>query len=77
MDDLVGLTRSQVKARRGAPTTVRGNSWIYTPEQLGCRETIISEVVTFNRRGVVASVDLERKRTTKMCGYNGHGPLRR
>jgi hypothetical protein len=77
LDNLIGLTRSQVKARRGAPTTVRGAAWIYTPEQPGCRETIISEVVTFNKRGVVASVELERKRTNKMCGHDGHSPLRR
>ena len=47
-DGIVGLTRSQVKSRRGPPTAVRGAAWIYTPEQPGCREMIISEVVTFN-----------------------------
>jgi len=77
LDNLIGLTRSQVKARRGAPTRVRGAAWIYGPEQPGCRETIISEVVTFDKRGVVASVELERKRTNKMCGHDGHSPLRR
>ena len=77
LDNLIGLTHSQVKARRGAPTTVRGAAWIYTSEQPGCRETIISEVVTFNKRGVVASVELERRRTNKMCGHDGHSPLRR
>jgi len=73
-DGIVGLTRSQVKSRRGPPTAVRGAAWIYTPEQPGCREMIISEVVTF-KRGVVASVELERKRTNKVCGHGGPGPL--
>jgi hypothetical protein len=65
-DALEGLTRTQVRARRGPPTRVRGQSWIYTPEQPGCREMIVSEVVTF-KGGIVASVRLERSRTNRIC----------
>jgi hypothetical protein len=65
-DVLEGLTRTQVRARRGPPTRVRGQSWIYTPEQPGCREAIVSEVVVFKGE-IVASVRLERSRTNRIC----------
>ena len=63
---LVGLTRAQLRARRGPPTEVRGKTWVYTPDQPGCREEIVSEVVSF-KGDVVASVKLQRTRTHKVC----------
>ena len=63
----MGLTRAQVRARRGPPTQIRGNEWIYTPpEQEGCRDVIISEVLTF-KSGVVVKFRLQRKQTGKVC----------
>jgi hypothetical protein len=66
-ESLVGLTHAQVKARRGPPTQERGDEWVYTPDQPGCRDMIVSEIVTF-KRGVVASVGLEMTMTNKVCG---------
>ena len=66
-ESLVGLTRAQVKARQGQPTEERQNEWVYTPDQPGCRDVIISEILTF-RKGVVASVRLQRSQTNKVCG---------
>jgi hypothetical protein len=65
-DALEGLTRAQVRARRGPPTRMLGQSWIYTPDQPGCREMIVSEVVTFKGE-IVVSVRLDRARTHKIC----------
>jgi hypothetical protein len=62
----MGMTRAQVRARRGPPTEIRGNDWIYTPDQHECRDVIISEVLTF-KRGVVAGFDLRRRQTGKVC----------
>jgi hypothetical protein len=64
---LVGLTRAQVVERQGQPTEKHGNTWIYTPQSTGCREEIISEVVTF-KGNVVVSVDMRLDRTKKICG---------
>jgi hypothetical protein len=66
-DRLVGLTRAQVKARRGPPTQERGHEWVYTPDQPGCRDIIVSEIVTF-KGDVVVSVQLEMTDTHKVCG---------
>ena len=66
-ESLVGLTRAQVKAREGRPTEERGHEWIYTPDQPGCRDIIISEIITF-KGGVVVSVRMQRSQTHKMCG---------
>ena len=63
---LVGLTRAQVKKRLGSPTEERNGAWVYTPEQPGCREEVVSEVVTF-KDDVVIAVDLQRVRTNKVC----------
>jgi hypothetical protein len=63
---LLGLTRAEVRAVRGRPTLVRGQEWIYTPEQPGCRDVIISEVVGF-AGDVVSRVRLERTLTHKVC----------
>jgi hypothetical protein len=63
---LVGLTRAQLRARRGPPLQDRGAEWVYTPDQPGCREVIVSEVVAF-KGDKVASVRLERTRTHKIC----------
>ncbi len=71
-DSLVGLTRAQVKALRGPPTRERGDEWVYTPDQPGCRDMIVSEIVTF-KRGVVASVGLEMTMTNKVCGGERRG----
>jgi hypothetical protein len=66
-EPVMGLTRAQVRARRGPPTQIRGNEWIYTPpEQEGCRDVIISEVLTF-KSDVVVKFRLQRKQTGKVC----------
>jgi hypothetical protein len=66
-EPVMGLTRAQVRARRGPPTQIRGNEWIYTPpEQEGCRDVIISEVLTF-KGDVVVKFRLQRKQTGKVC----------
>jgi hypothetical protein len=65
-DPLVGLTRAQVKARRGPPTQKRGQEWLYTPDQGGCDDLIVSEIVVF-KDGVVAGVRPEMTRTEKVC----------
>lgn len=65
---LLGLTAEQVKARRGAPTKQTRREWVYTPEQEGCREVIVSEVLKF-KRGKVASVTLRRRQTNKRCDH--------
>ena len=65
-EPVMGLTRAQVRARRGRPTEVRGNDWIYTPDQEGCRDVIISEVLTF-KGGVVVRFHLQRRQTGKVC----------
>lgn len=65
-DSVIGLTRAQLRARRGPPTEMRGNDWIYTPDQPGCRDAIVSEVMTF-KRNVVATVRLQRRQTGKIC----------
>ena len=63
----MGLTRAQVRARRGPPTQIRGNESIYTPpEQEGCRDVIISEVLTF-KGDVVVKLRLQRRQTGKVC----------
>jgi hypothetical protein len=63
----MGLTRAQVRARRGPPTEIRGNDWIYTPpEQEGCRDVIISDVLTF-KGGVVVKFHPQRRQTGKVC----------
>jgi hypothetical protein len=63
---LVGLTRDQVRARHGSPTTEGGKEWVYAPDQPGCRDMIVSEVVTFER-DVVVSVRLRQRQTGKHC----------
>jgi hypothetical protein len=63
---LVGLTRAQAEKLLGTPTEERDGVVIYTPAQPGCREEIVSEVVTF-KDGVVAAVDLQIKPTNKIC----------
>jgi hypothetical protein len=65
-EPVLGLTRAQVRARRGPPTEIRGSDWIYTPEQEGCRDVIISEVLTF-KGGVVVKFHLQRRQTGKVC----------
>jgi len=65
-DSVLGLTRAQLRAHRGPPTEMRGNVWIYTPDQPGCRDVIVSEVMTF-KRNVVAAVRLQRRQTGKIC----------
>jgi hypothetical protein len=65
-EPVMGLTRAQVRTRRGPPTEVRGNEWIYTPEQEGCRDVIISDVLTF-KGGVVVKLRLQRRQTGKVC----------
>jgi len=65
-DSVIGLTRAQVRVRRGPPTEVHGSDWIYTPDQPGCRDVIVSEVMTF-KRNVVATVRLQRRQTGKVC----------
>ncbi len=65
-DSVIGLTRAQLRARRGPPTEMRGKDWIYTPDQPGCRDVIVSEVMTF-KRNVVAAVRLQRRQTDKIC----------
>ena len=65
-EPVMGLKRAQVRARRGPPTEIRGNDWIYTPEQEGCRDVIISEVLTF-KSGVVVKFHLQRRQTGKVC----------
>jgi hypothetical protein len=65
-EPVMGLTRAQVRARRGPPTEIRGNDWIYTPDQEGCRDVIISEVLTFKGGGVVR-FRLQRRQTGKVC----------
>jgi hypothetical protein len=66
-DSLMGLTRAEVKARRGSPTEQHGDEWVYTPKQAGCRDRIDSEVIRFEH-DVVARVDLRSKQTNKVCG---------
>ena len=65
-DSVIGLTRAQLRVRRGPPTEVHGSDWIYTPDQPGCRDVIVSEVMTF-KRNVVATVRLQRRQTGKVC----------
>jgi hypothetical protein len=65
-DSLIGLTRDQVRSRRGTPTKEGAKEWVYTPDQPGCRDMIVSEVVTFDR-DVVMSVRLQRRQTGKHC----------
>ena len=65
-DSLVGLTRAQVKARRGPPTQDRGREWVYRSDQPGCDDTVFIEIVTF-KRDVVASVQLQITDTHKVC----------
>jgi hypothetical protein len=62
----IGLTRAQLRAHRGLPTEIRGNNWIYTPDQPGCREVILSEVMAF-KHGVVTAYRVERKQTHQDC----------
>ncbi len=71
-DSIIGLTRAQLLVRRGLPTEKRGTEWVYTPDQPGCREMIVSEIVSF-KRNVVASVRLEHARTHKVCRGPGRG----
>jgi hypothetical protein len=71
-DSIMGLTRAQLLVRRGPPTEKRGTEWVYTPDQPGCREMIVSEIVAF-KRNVVASVRLEHSRTGKVCRGPGRG----
>ncbi|HXJ21349.1 MAG TPA: hypothetical protein VMT03_14050 [Polyangia bacterium] len=66
-DSLVGLTRKQLLARRGAPTRKEGGRWIYTSDQSGCRDRIVNEVVTFEGDRV-ARVTLQFRHTTEDCG---------
>jgi hypothetical protein len=66
-DSLVGLTRTEVKARRGSPTEQHGDEWVYTRKQAGCRDRIEREVVRFEHV-VVARVSLRSKQTNKVCG---------
>jgi hypothetical protein len=72
VDSIMGLTRPQLLVRRGPPTEKRGLEWVYTPDQPGCREMIVSEIITF-KRNVVASVRLEHARTHKVCRGPGRG----
>jgi hypothetical protein len=65
-ESLIGLTRDQVRSRRGRPTKEGAKEWVYTPDQPGCRDMIVSEVVTFDRE-VVVSVHVERRQTGKHC----------
>jgi hypothetical protein len=66
-EPVMGLTRAQVRARRGPPTEIRGSDWIYTPpEQEGCRDVIISDILTF-KGGVVVKFHLQRRQTGKVC----------
>jgi hypothetical protein len=64
---LVGLTHKQLLARRGAPTRKEGGRWIYTPEQPGCRDVVVSEVVSFEGDRV-ARVTLQHRHTGRACG---------
>jgi hypothetical protein len=66
-DSLIGLTRKQLLARRGAPSKKSGAQWIYTPEQPGCRDIIVSEIVTFEGDRVTR-VSLQRRHTGRHCG---------
>lgn len=72
-DEVIGLTRAQLMARRGPPTKKRGLEWVYTPDQPGCRDMIISEVFTF-KRNVVASFRLDSVQTHQVCRGPGPGP---
>jgi hypothetical protein len=64
---LVGLSRTQLEALRGKPTKKEGSRWIYTPDQPGCREVVVSEVVTF-KGDRIAGATLEHRRTGRICG---------
>jgi hypothetical protein len=64
---LIGLTRKQLLARRGAPTRKEGNRWIYKGDKLGCRDEFVVEIVTFEGDRV-AHVRLEHHHTNKHCG---------
>jgi hypothetical protein len=66
-DSLVGLTRKQLLARRGAPTKKEDGRWIYTPEQPGCRDVVVSEVISFEGERV-AHVTLQHRHTGRACG---------
>lgn len=66
-DSLIGLTRKQLLGRRGAPSKKAGHQWIYTPDQAGCRDIVVSEIVTFEGDRVTR-VSLQRRRTGKHCG---------